>query len=830
MGHADEAARSALPRRAAAPPVASRRRFAGRRDVDAMNRLPRHPVAQQAAILGAFAVVTVALTWPLALHMADHVIGAMYYWDAYTNTMLMGARARGLLGIGPGGIYENYFFAPITDTIAFNENLFGLSLLFLPFYLLGGNPLLAYNAVLLLSLVLSGYFTFLLVRRLSGSGPAGFLAGVAFAFCPYAAFEIGRIQLVATQWIPLFFLFLHRAFEERRLRDVIGVGVSYALQVGTCLYYAMFMLPLAAVMGGLLLWRSRPLPRRFLLQLGAVGALTFAVVAAMIFPYFGTRRRFSLIRTEDFAQDFDGKLSFLLNVHPTNKLLTFLHHVPETAVGAHEEIAFPGFTIALLAALSLAGALATGFARQPQGATRKLLIAFPICLVLGAACAWFATIAAHDFAAGMAVVIVAGVLWHRFTPGAPLLRGPIELWIWMLPLTLVLFLGIAPFEHGDRAVRGLYYYLHTYVPGFNGIRKVSRQAILTTFCFALLAGLGAAMVLGKLRPWPRNALFALLLGLVLAEFNTAPVVIVAVPAGDGVPRAYRHIARQPGAAPIGILPAHWGKHRFSGQRGLAIHNYLALYHGRRTLNGKSSWIPPITHLFHRAARRLPNESAIRVLQILAPQFLVVHGTDMDRKLYDQVVAGLEQRPEIFRRTFVDQLDRVYRVVGTDDPSLGLLPTPELAVHLRRVPPLGVGMAASRNARQTHHALDGNPNSRWATHRSQWPGDWVEFVMQDRRTIAAIEFSDFDEVFDAPLAFKIEASEDGVTYRKLFERPRLRIFTDQIHRPTEFVFRLVLPQPVRTYRLRMTLLEGVPGRWWSIHEARLWELTTAAAGG
>jgi hypothetical protein len=801
----------------------------GHADAWVMNRLTRHPVAQQAAILGAFAVVTVALTWPLAAHTADHVIGAMYYWDAYTNTMLMGARARGALGIGPGGIYENYFFAPITDTIAFNENLFGLSLLFLPFYLISGNPLLAYNAVLLLSLVLTGHFTFLLVRRLSGSGLAGFVAGVAFAFCPYAAFEIGRIQLVATQWIPLFFLLLHRAFDEKRLRDVIGVGVSYALQVGTCLYYAMFMLPLVLAMGGMLLWRSRPLPRRFLLQFGATGALTLALVAAMIFPYFGTRRRFSLIRTEDFAQDFDGKLSFLLNVHPTNKLLTFLHHVPATAVGAHEEIAFPGFTIALLAALALAGALVTGFARQPQGVARKLLIAYPICVALGAACAWLATIAAHDFAAGMAVVIAAGVLWHRFTPGAPLLRGPIALWIWMLPLSLLLFLGIAPFEHGERAVRGLYYYLHTYVPGWSGIRKVSRQAILTSFCFVVLAGMGAALLLGKLRPWAQRGLFALLLGLVLAEFNTAPVVIVSVPAGDGVPRAYRHIARQRGTAPIGVLPAHWGKHRFSGQRGLALHNYLALYHGRRTLNGKSSWIPPITHLYHRAARRLPNESAIRVLQILAPEFLVIHGTDMDRKLYDQVVAGLEQRPQVFRRAFVDQLDRVYRVVDSGDPSLGLLPTPELGADLRRVPPHGVELRTSRTERRAYHALDGNPNSRWATFRSQWPGDWVEFVMQEPRTIAAIEFSDFAEIFDAPLAFKIEASEDGVSYRKLFERPRLRIFADQIHRPTEFVFRLVLPEPVRTHRLRMTLLEGVPGRWWSIHEARLWERDRKQAG-
>ena len=186
-------------------------------------------------MLLAFAAVTVAMTWPLCLHMADHVISATYFWDAYTNTMLMGSRVRNALGTGPGGIYDNYFFAPLANTVAFNENLFGLSLLFAPFYIVTRNPLLSYNLVLLLSLTLSGYFAFLLVRRLSGSALAGFIAGVAFAFCPYAFFEIGRIQLVATQWIPLFFLFMHRSAEHKRLRDLAGLGFAYAMQVGTCL-------------------------------------------------------------------------------------------------------------------------------------------------------------------------------------------------------------------------------------------------------------------------------------------------------------------------------------------------------------------------------------------------------------------------------------------------------------------------------------------------------------------------------------------------------------------------------------------------------------------
>jgi hypothetical protein len=134
----------------------------------------------------------------------------------------------------------------------------------------------------------------------------------------------------------------------------------------------------------------------------------------------------------------------------------------------------------------------------------------------------------------------------------------------------------------------------------------------------------------------------------------------------------------------------------------------------------------------------------------------------------------------------------------------------------------VGMVASRSPRRAYHALDGNPETRWATYRSQWPGDWVEFVLREPREIAAIEFTDYEECFDTPLAFKIEVSDDGKTYRTVFRRPRLRFFADQVHHPTDFAFRVVLHQPVRTMHLRMTLLEEVPGRWWSIYEAKLWE--------
>src|SRR5690606_37365112 len=91
--------------------------------------------------VAALAIATaVLMTWPLAREASDHVLKAIYFWDAYTNTMIMGSRVDAAVGRGPLSLYDNYFFAPLPDSIVFNENHFGLSLLFAPLYLLTDSP------------------------------------------------------------------------------------------------------------------------------------------------------------------------------------------------------------------------------------------------------------------------------------------------------------------------------------------------------------------------------------------------------------------------------------------------------------------------------------------------------------------------------------------------------------------------------------------------------------------------------------------------------------------------------------------------------------------
>lgn len=791
----------------------------------------------------AYVALAVLLTWPLAQHLTDHVLNAPYSWDALTNTMILGTRVHNALGIGAGGAYDAYFFAPIPHTIAFNENLFGLSLLFGPLYLVTHEPILAYNLTLLWSLSLSGYFTFLLVRQLARDlqteaqdAPdarlpvfAAFLAGAAFAFCPYVVFEIGRIQLVATQWMPLCLLMLHRAIVGRRWIDFVGLGIAFALQVGTCLYYALFLLPILILVLAVVVLRRRAADLRLLLQLALSGALAAALIVPMIAPYFEVREHIDLTRDEDYAQKFDGKLNFLANVYVTNRVWVPLRHRMGTNI-ATEEIAFPGLLVALLSLLSVALPFSRTLRSVESQPRRRLIGAGLFLAVMGGLGALGATAATGTMLGGAAVLWLVVTQWRAVAGNTRFLPSVTSLYFFAALVSLTLFLGLEPMRVNGEPAHGLYYYLFTYVPGFDGIRKVSRQAIVVMLVLAVLAGLGATLLLGKVRRarW-RYSLGVALVAVVVLETYSAPMKLVSVPAGNSVPDIYHYIAthRQPGA--LAVIPARDGRRVYRGHPGQALHNYQSLYHRHRTINGKSSWIPPVTRLFDDYMNRFPSPTATKLLLALGTRQLVVHAGDFGPERAERVLNYLDTDTEHYKLIVRTGSDSLY-YLRTDSPDEGwLVPTPGLPVGAVQVEASHLTAAALVNPRRVRDAFDGDPGTFWTTQRTQRRGDWFELNVADERPIAAIEIEPGEHTLEVPLSFEISATDPTfpmARLRPVLVRPWTFFYEQQVFTPKTFVWRVLLPEPIAVRRLRITLREATPNQAWVIPEIRLWASTPA----
>ncbi|HET7542134.1 MAG TPA: hypothetical protein VFK05_19840 [Polyangiaceae bacterium] len=762
------------------------------------------------------ALLSIVMTWPLAESPGHQLLGAAYYWDAYTNVMLMGSRVDAALGRGTLSLYDSYYFAPLSHSIAFNENHFGLSFVFAPFYLLSDNPLWAYNLTLLASLSLSVFFTYLLVLRLTRSPYAGLLAGVAFAFCPYVLFEIGRIQLVATQWIPASFLLLHRAFSGQRLRDIAGFWSCALLQLGTCLYYAMFMLPLLALAGAALMLELRP-PRRFFYRFGACAVVAGAIALAMVYPYFAARHAFNLQRSLEFASSYDGKLGFFANVSETNRTLTSMHY-QNTRPGAHEEVAFPGFSVLFFALLALLVPAVRALRRI--GARRSLIaiLLWSAFVMLGLGYTWLS----HSLLAGVLVFALFALAWRSARHALPQPFGAQQgLYFALFLLAVALFLGLNASPTEGTEIRGLYYYLYTYVPGFDGIRKVSRQAVLTTFIACVLSGFGVSWLLSKLRrAWARVLGAALLLVALCYELRCFPHPIRKVWGGDSVPQVLRFAATLPERDLIAATPQDEGKWHFSGDAGMAFHNYLALYHRHRFVNGQSSWQPPVTELAQRALERLPDEAARRTLLSIGTRDLIVFGDELEPKRAD-LAAQLAARPTEYRRLFAHGHHSLFSLLGSEDPSLQLLDTPTLPAFARRIPATEVRVVPSLRADLASQASDDDVRSFWTAGREQEQGQYLELELSSPRPIVALEILDPQRVMDVPVSYRLTAKNGAQDLGTVAEQRALRFYRSQIFAPETFVFRLVFPNPILADRLRLTIEQPVPGYYFSVHELRLY---------
>ena len=108
-----------------------------------------------------------------------------------------------------------------------------------------GDLLFAHNMLLIISFALSGYFTFLLVRELTGSSWGALLGGVVFAFAPakWTAVFHGQMNISSTQWLPLSLFFIVLLIRTPRWRWSMGLGLALAALFYTsfqqCVFFAL---------------------------------------------------------------------------------------------------------------------------------------------------------------------------------------------------------------------------------------------------------------------------------------------------------------------------------------------------------------------------------------------------------------------------------------------------------------------------------------------------------------------------------------------------------------------------------------------------------------
>lgn len=198
---------------------------------------PSHHTRPIALALGAFLLLAVIHTWPLAAapnhwSRVDNGDGALNIWAV--------AWVGHHLPRNPWRVADANIFHPEKSTLAYSEMMWVQGAIAAPVLALGGSAVLAYNVSALAGFALTGLAFCLLVQRWTLSWSAGMVAGSLAAFNAHTLVRLTHLQALHTEFIALMLFALDRLSRDPRFRDAWWLAVGFALQAMTSIYLMVF--------------------------------------------------------------------------------------------------------------------------------------------------------------------------------------------------------------------------------------------------------------------------------------------------------------------------------------------------------------------------------------------------------------------------------------------------------------------------------------------------------------------------------------------------------------------------------------------------------------
>ncbi len=661
-----------------------------------IGRAERPSVRQAAILFALFFAAALLATQPLALGPATYLPANT---DALLNSFVLKRLCEAVTN--PLDALRGGMFHPDSASLFYSEPLVGIGIQALPLCVLQIDHVALFNISYWLSLGACALGAWLLAREITGSASAALVAATVFAFTSANYDSAARLQIVASQWTPICLLYLVRFSRFGRTRDAVFVGLAFAMQALSCVYYE-FLLAIVLVLsvpwwvnlaGGLAEARRRIPATLLAVFLAVVLVLPFNLAQrAHLSPVFAPR-----------SQGPPVTLSYFTSVLPTNFLYAgFMSPAPGVR---YDALYFPGFIPVALAALFVVWGLHR----------RDWCAGYP----------------------GLKPVIVIGLLAFPLSLGASI-NTP-----W----------GVIP--NPMAAVSGL-------VPGLEQLRVPSRFLMFSRLSLAVVAACAVHRALRRASPSRARVAASVIAFACFVEHWSPPLEVWAMPARPELPEVYGWLGK-PGSDPGPILEFPPALLRLRRQEAVWLH--LAALHGRPIVNGYSSFRPAWFEFFMETALQpIVDETSIAVFRALDVRTVVVHpvpdGLAESGKATEALLDYARRHPETLKQvmSFSDsrRLKGMFAELGNETVF-------SLSPSTQTVRGVETGLALSRkdwscrgSGDNCELAMDGNPATLMRGAERQYAGDFlkVRFKARTRVQAVSIDMGKFADLYPRKAVIRV----------------------------------------------------------------------------
>jgi len=499
------------------------------------NPSPEEPPASSESFPGPgialllYAALALLLTWPLVMHLTDHVPGGNNdLWQNYWNFWWW---TTALLEQGQLPYTTDLVYQPGAVSLAFQTHSPANILLTFPVLLVAGIPA-AMNSAILLGFIFSGWGAYLLCRELIEDRRAAFLGGLIFAFFPqHFEQSLEHLNLASIEAMPFFLFFLVKLVRCGGWHNTVLCAVFFAINALFSWHNLLLILPLGIF---LFVWE---LTRSERSRLGVVTEATLSgAVAAVILLPFACPMVPEILRGETY----------------------FLKPPPPVSKGID-----PLFLLLPAEYHPLWGDLVTGVYQRLRGYGS---VGFTCYLGVGTLALW-----------------IAGKCLEKRKVSATRRRFSWALWTFLFLFYLLLALGDPLVIAGKQTSLPLPFAAVRNLPLFGTLRIANRFVVPATLALSVLSAYGAARTFSMLRPglWlDRRKAFWGLLALLAVDYLWIPYPMRTLPQPDWTEEIKK--------APPGLLLNIPGGYRARGADDL----YLQTLHRRPLVGGYTSCIPP----------------------------------------------------------------------------------------------------------------------------------------------------------------------------------------------------------------------------------------------